>query len=493
MEDKRFDDIIKGKLSNLSTEDTPRWDLFLEKKKTYAQKRSDQQFDNSLRSKLGDYRVDYNPSHWALLKERLERIYALRKKLYLIKSFELVVILLLASSLGNYLDVLVPDNALTNPAPIVKVETPSERNENELFNLSSSNATTEEEVIDNTEIASTDDLTALETSAVSDEVLLDDRSAEIRNGGNINSYVAIEAPFNPQRNTNLVTDVSTENVDLLETESNNRSLYSALSELNRVESALSLGEREAPLIENDFGIKPAKEYQDDRWLHLNVSFDNNLIFTAYDPEYNEFGPTFGEMFGFSAAAVYSIEKKSMEYEIGLGYSSFNKPWNFSNEFPQARRRYRYTLSNVHFDMVTIPLRANYHFVSNDDWSLYISGGLTPSVIVNSEYSEGEIEFIGLQPVLPGTIIPPAPELDELKAPFREDRDFTQGLFQGGSVSDNLMLHGSIGFGMQRNITLMTAVYFKGDLHYSLLDKVYGPTHIERINRFSFGFGLKRRL
>ncbi len=495
MEDKRFDDIIKGKLANLSSEATPRWDLFLEKKNQYAQKKSDKQFDNSLRESLSNHTVPYNSDHWVLLKERLERIYAIKTRLYTIKSYEVLALLLLTLGFGN-IDSSYWNSANSYYPSIVLEETEEDNlrdNDVKIINQELLAEVEENDVTEGTNISTRKASTEHKTTTIKNTIVAENKSSLGKRNDLPNQRSVVDGNNNTNTTEAIVSHRTKENaintpLDIIH---ESKGLLALAQSIDPIKSQLAPDGKTITLIKegNTPKKKANKEYTDDSWLHFNVHFDNNVISTAYHPDYNVNGPTRGEMFGFSASVLYSFEKKAMEYETGLAYTSFDKLWNFSETFYAGPDVMKYFLTNVHFDIVSVPLRAKYHFVENEDWSLFLSGGLSLGVIANANYTEN-IDKIGLRTIRQGQPIPTRP--DVITSPFQNTQPFTKGIFQGGSISDNVMANATLGIGMQRNITPMTSAYFMGDLQLGLLDNSYGPTQIERINKFSIGFGLKRK-
>ena len=112
MDNKQFDDIIKKKLESLNTtgsEDA--WNLFKEKwdSSSLPQNESDldkmsqqdQELDAKIKQDLVGLRIPFNSQHWIILKEKLELEAIFKKKLFVAKSIELLVLAFLVLGILN--------------------------------------------------------------------------------------------------------------------------------------------------------------------------------------------------------------------------------------------------------------------------------------------------------------------------------------------------------------------------------------------------------
>jgi hypothetical protein len=242
--------------------------------------------------------------------------------------------------------------------------------------------------------------------------------------------------------------------------------------------------REKPSVTNELNITPRQE--NTSWLHIIASFDNNLIFTPDDLAYNTTSRK-TEMFGFTFGVLYSRLIGKWELETGLTTSTYSKPWNFTQQYGNFNGWYKYSLTNIENNFVGIPLQAKYHIIQNVDWSFFGKTGFTSEFVVNSEYTSNN-QYLGGVPIQPGS--PPITEHPD--SPFEEDHNFSKGLFQGGSINDNLFLRANVGLGLERNITSNLSAYFSGEYHMNLINKQIGPNN-DKINKFGFIVGVKMLL
>ncbi len=516
MDNKFFDHIVKSKLENLTSDDTPRWDLFQKKKSVHDGMRADTAFDNNIRRTISEYTQPYNPNHWSILKARLERIYRLRKALYSVKVYEILAVLLLFYSVGSNYDYIFSkkDNSnIISSQPIAlsidqdvnseiknTVYTPSEVSDAAISNSTENNNTVANTAVNTTAVnlmstATSESITntnkvirsRISSNSTTQNVTNNNSNNGIGNN-NVTTYNPVSASNNNTLNA-IIAKGAEEASDMITTNASVNHIID-LESIISITSTIKNNELEPLLIPDNFGIKPVNNItRDGKWLQVAASFDNNLITTPYNEIYNLGGPESGEMFGYSLSGLFSIQKGKLEYETGMTYSVYNKPIAFRRPWENNRGDvFMYSLTNINYDILSVPLRVKYHFANTSDWSLYVTGGLSPEFIVNTGYSEKN-EKMNINVPAPQGSADIKPELTE--SPFRSESNFHNGLFEQGSFQENFMLRAQIGAGMQRNITSTLTAFIAGDYYTSLLNTTYGPTD-DSINKFSITFGIKER-
>lgn len=513
-----FDSQIKGKLEQLSTNSVPQWDKFKVKKDALDDKRRDREFDDNVRSSVDTYSVSYNSSHWVLLKERLEGIYKRRKQLYITKSLEFMILMLFFIGVSNNYSELF--DSANKFLPSANVPMAENENRDEVNDKSTKNATS---LIDKGE----------ETNSQLNEGNANDLVNE-SSGQNLNSQIVQQSNTRLNQNASLINDsngsslvdralsqgttLSEANTQVTRSaESNTKDLANQgsdvknsdittndiFSDKKEVGNTLTLLEGVQSLNNSNIGLLEGSErddillpesyvankqvqkvFENVNWLHIVATFDNNLIHSPYHETFYPTGPAVNEMFGYSLSGLISFERNAFEYETGLTYSVFNKPLRISEDWESETESFTYKLNNINYDIISIPLRLKYHFVKTQDWSLFMTGGLSPEVIVSAGYEEYE-EWNGLKPIdLWGTD-------GQTASNYKMNSDFNTGIFDGGSFKENFMLRTTVGIGIQRNITPSLTAYFTGDYYHSVLRQDYGPSD-DKINKFALSFGMKER-
>lgn len=514
---KRFDDLVSSKLADHSmAAATPRWDLFQEKQEQIQLKRQDRAFDNTVRQNIGNYTVPYNSDHWIQLKERLEKVYSRRQGLYTLKSLEILVLLILlinfAGNFNNILGISPELNAISNP--IVDVQMESTKHSDTKTNLIAEGITETTNRGDQLNGVTT---TQKETTSTQNAVSVND-------GGNNNivvdkSYLNNDIPVvvsqiasggsnyntNPSRvsseSNTLVSNSVIPNTGVNEKNDSSTSDRNGL-ELNALlglsnrdigfldwsidQPVLSLNDK-LELTLNDKVEEPILT-PNSGWLHGAISFDNNTTVTPFNPEFpsgRKEGSISKESVGFSASALYSRTFNKLEIETGLSYSRYSRDSDFFDVYFDGLYAFQYRLNSIKYELVSTPIRTKFHFLQRTDFTMFASAGVSPEVIVASKYEDVN-GFAGLPPTM-GPLLDP----ESVTSNFEKNANFTNGVLHESPFSDSFFMRGSVGAGIQKNISSNVSAYISGDYYFNLINTV-GPTNDE-ISKFSLNFGIKRKI
>jgi len=504
MKDKRFDDIVRSKLSDLKSDSAPQWNQFFEKKKAADRVENEMFFDKNIRNTVSKYRSDYNPKHWLMLKERIIFLASIRKKITFLKSFEIAAmsfIILIASI--NPLQKDLPNSSIPL-AKVIEDESLSstlaeEENQNSIHSLLSENNLAQNERQHNSyKIAKNKDRfdkqnfdrknndTVNLSSQMSDNKMDDDKLKSLNiilRSSDLEGKNSFQSKTEDSDITLMSKDSSFEPIkSSYDFPVNSRieqlPIVDVVSEFENVQKL------PASVLASDFVIKPYNPKSS--WLHVFASFDNNMIFTPDDLAYNTTARK-TEMFGFTVGVLYSRLVRKWEFETGVTTSTYSKPWDFTQQYGNFNGWYKYSFTNIDNNFIGIPLQTKYHFVQNSEWSIFGKTGLTSEFIVNSEYTSDN-QYLGGIPIQIGM----TPEIEETIAPFEEDHNFSDGIFQGGNLRDNLFVRAQIGLGIERNIMSNLSVYFSGEYQANIINREIGPNN-DRINKVSFNVGFKMKL
>ena len=489
MNDKRFDDIIRSKLTNLKSDAKPDWQSFKQKQDALNSQLSDAQFDNQMAEKLSNHTVKYNVDHWIALRQRINHIAFLRKQIFSIKFLELAIFLLLFGTLGNFnyfLPNIYPSADLLKTEHLLNTEDQIlDDNQFQSFEKSQDN----EQAIPLNSNTNISQKPSGDSSKTSDYNLQSTHVGELASSVTEDSGNSVVSTNSKQRQvesnyekssigSQVLSKKLSFNIEAIPSLNKNQEL---LSQLNS-----SLPDLNSIYAGSDFGIKPIKFSEKAQWLHFYSSFDNNMIFTPDDIAYNTTART-TEMYGFTAGLGFSHQNNKFEYFTGIAYSSYDKPWNFTIQYGNSSGWYSFVLTNIHYDMISVPLELRYHLIQNEEWSLYANAGFDNLFIVDADYTRVN-NFLG------GAASPMEnnpPGSDAPISPFEEERYFNRGIFNGDSFEENYFVRANVGIGFQRNITPKLSVYFNGTLHKTILNGSLGPNN-DRINKYAVGFGIKNK-
>ncbi len=490
MSDKRFDDILRNRLSELRSSRTPDWVQF-EKLMNEAQQRGmDESFDQLISDQLTKFQAKSDP-RWPLLHSRIVYITNLVKNIHSVKLTEAVCMLLLLMffhvTSWNIKDTIYLAGSGDESFEL-------EYNADQMLNEEQTSKI-KPLLSDNADENTTaEDLTRLDLNSGRRKVkanpqgIFNNIGSSATLGQNVIGPIAVNTTSLSQKA--VIDGITTSGYlksEVLKSQFGNQTVAN-LVELETKQSYLSYNRLE-PLSNEIYFLVPKQSLEQFtiNSLQFYSSFDNNLIYTPDDLAYNTNART-TEMHGLSLGVLYSKKFAAFEYESGLIYSSFNKPWNFKLQYGNSFGWYSFVMTNIHYDIVSVPLNVKYHFVENSDWSLFIQSGITNEIIAQSSF-DNVTNYLGGGSVPIGSE-PESP--DDMQSPFEEDRNFNTGLFQGGKLSDNYFMRAGLGAGLQRNINEDLSLYFSGMYHRSIVNTSLGPNS-DRLDKLSFIFGLKIRI
>jgi len=415
--------------------------------------------------KVNNLKVSFKSSHWLLLKERLETQALYLQNLYSSKAFELVIFLLLLITFAQQLpnpvkfefekDIYIVDKSLhkidlAQVQPLQKIQKQTKRNRN---------------------IAGTHYSIAIATQAEAQEIAK--TKAEPIASNNTSTYSV---------------DIKTNNVIApnlsLDSEGNllaNNSL-SALAPIPALEIEL---EQTTPDLKPKFvnigaAFIAAKEGEAERWLSMHASVDNNLINTPIDHIYKT-APYSKLAAGFSGGINYDLRAEGVELGTGLSYSSvLYNPKEVKVITGGLNDISEYSLKNIAFTYITIPLNLKFHFLEVGSWSSFAEFGLGLNSILTASYVDTETN-------LRGNIAPPV-EINRAPTPVKSN---PVGLLQGGSFADNIFVRASVGLGIQKNFSEKMGLYAALSYNNHFLNTV-GPNN-DSLDKTSLTLGARYRL
>jgi hypothetical protein len=471
MSDKRFDDIIRSRLSGHESKEQADWQSFAEKMQT---KDFNDAFDNKLASALRNHQNTSQDKSWKVLHKRYADFLIIRRHIHSVKLLEftsLVLLLLLISMLNtekaSYTRPLMPQLAVLQlPAQGINILTQEKGTDH--FNYKPKFAYPNNKGIIATELNA-------------DPVK--DNGNTPMGSGDAHPIMYDESPEDsgPDRQEGANYQAKHNNIMKARRAISLESLAAIPS--GRVESLQS--EKRINAMPSRKSLIEVYKQPKRRYLHFFSAFDNNLIFTPDDLAYNTSARK-TEMYGYSLGLLYSEKKSGLELETGLVYSAIDKPWNFTLQYGNSNGWYTFTFNNIHFDIVAVPMNIKHHFIENADWSMFASVGLNNSFLMQSRYQTSNI-YLG------GGALPVGGEPGITEAaisPFEEERHFTKGILQGGRLSSTYFAQAMLGLGIERKVGEGFSIYFSGNLHKNIINRSLGPNN-DRIDKFSFAFGLKQ--
>jgi len=483
-----FDDIIRKKLQAYKSEQGFAWEDFkskLDSELTKANSEADaSNIDILVKQKLKDYSVPFEASHWAILRDKLRQQVKNLENLYISKAFEVLTIFLLLFYFGQF--VLVTSSSNTPKAQLVqKTET--------TIPLNSPSNNIQETVVANL---------SEKTNKSSDDI-----SSQTKN---INSpFVNTKSTTSENPPNDVVTIIDTDN-----NSSNNEAgigvLDHQLPDLFRIRKfnqisghcempkaetiealaivSIPVDKRKLNLIEV---LRPVEKTNSDK-LSMFINLDNTLVNTPPDQVYANIGMVLFNSFDYGGGINYQKAlNKRFEAGLGLGYSTISyTPQKVEEVFidEESGGTYSVHLNNINFNVINVPTFVNYHFVKKDNWSLYATAGIISNIIAKAEYGT---EFLTLRP----TNIPPSFQdvntdgSGSESGPRLFEKTFNNGLFEGGSLADNLYFSANFGLGLTKNIKDDVSMFTSVNYRNHILDDGIGPNN-DKLSAVSFQLGLQ---
>ena len=236
--------------------------------------------------------------------------------------------------------------------------------------------------------------------------------------------------------------------------------------------------------------KPFKKKSDLRFSVFTTT-DLNYVTTPPDqisvygqPVNTDYGRTLAS--GYGGGVTVSWKKNRWEYQTG-GIYSFKRyvPNTPIFIFETINYYIKEDFNGIQLDILQVPLNALYHFKNTGKWRFYASTGSSAHFITSVVY-----EFDYDKQARSSAPLPPASP-DENKS-ITQEKDFPEGLLNGGSFRSNFYLSANIGFGIERYLSPRWTVFFQPNYqHFFLSNGV--STNKDKIYTTSFHLGTKFNL
>jgi hypothetical protein len=474
---KEFDAFIKGRIQDLPLQDSAGdWQSF-EKvldQEDVLKNTEDKDFDAFIRTSSEKWQAPYNRNHWKLMATQLQIIESRKKAVIESKIMEVTAILFFAFTLFSIPGFMLRNSGQTKPEKIASQ------------NIIMHPSTSANCVVDKSrglDNAGADNLFAQDVSAmiISDMPEFATHNNEFQAPQEyveaLNQAAHVEADL-PVFGV-AAQGYSDSNVAFTE------SPPSEISNQNTDAVPFLAGISSTPASEWAL-IFPSK-YSQRRapatyYLSAYASGDINLINTPFDKLYSLASYT-REALNNSYGVHFSGKSGDVEVETGIGYASRRyQPEIITEAFGQFGSHYfEKSLRKISFDIACLPATIKYHFIDQPSWSAYLMGNVSLNLIMNATYDIKEILVQG-RPA-PGRYTPDEARLDE--------KPFTEGLINGGKLSENYFVTVGFGFGIQKHIYKGVSIYLQPSYNRHILshDIGIGPNK-DKIHTSGIQIGIK---
>jgi len=454
MDDKQFDDYIKQQLAEQATPEKGDWESMhkrLVEEDIIHDEVSD--FDLFVKEEVDKVRMPFNSHHWLILREKLLTERYLKKRIGVVKTIELAMLLLLIWTSTS----LVPFKS-------------------ELYVIDKFRPALEK-------IASlyTGGITSLEAfarpKATTTKTIQPQRakSTNSENGGlfpfipsdKINNSKASSANeiFSPKE---TITPIASLMPQVLYVRPNNlvTPIVPVIPELLKASS-----------IENV--------------ASLGIGVSSNQISAPFGE--GQSVSDLGQYIGFT----YGLKKGRLELFSGLGgYSSSYKP-DVKDEIileHNGKSIDPSTLEDINYKFISvIPLGVRYHFVDNKNWSFYGHASMNFDILAETHYNLRPLDDHELKRLIEAEMNPPVNGFagggggSRIKTTVSSTD--SRGLLQGGSIVDNVNTSATLGFGVVRHLGQGVGLYMQPSYTKHLLFGGEGAQQ-ENIDNLRLDVGLR---
>lgn len=481
-----FDQAIKQKLAGMTTSSTSSdWSSF--EQILDQDQLTDQMLDDKVSSEMNNMRAPYRHDHWELLHDNLE----LRKKrnqdIIGYKIIELSLLFILLLSANNILQHTTKSTfEIEKPKIYASINADDNLIQRDLDNDFSAEASTqiltaEKMVSDETERISIKenqpkiDTQNTSSNAVSSVINNNNIQQKIINttATSINEQVDIPSVVNSDRSAKVAAS-----------NDNSRVMLSSLNTLSKNITPLVYDRDNVFTISNttpQIIIPHRKTKLKSLTAYLGV--DNNLVNSPFDDIYDVEGfRTYG--IGYSAGIDFGIAKGKKEWTIGLGYSNRSYEPRIIDELTgdAVVNLFDTSLEHIEFDILSLSAGLRYNLAQNSKWAIDLGIGASANIVAHTNY---QIETVSI--LRDGQFVS-----SRVNTPYSLDlnnKPLHDGIYEGGSLQENIYLTTDISFGIQRKIGDNTFFSFRPEYSVHSFSNGIGPNN-DLINNLSLNLGVR---
>ena len=469
------------------------WNMFAEKLQAaeVAELSNTLAFDEFVRENLESVEGGQE-NHWPLMRRRLDEVFTLRGKVYRYKLAEVALMLLLLWTVGLYLP-LPKDSDV--PADLNSTQAALDQNVNPIAaDANDAIATTVEEI-------STQEIEEGIANEASEPTADQAEPSRLPEQG----AASIAIPYTADQN-NLTTVLPIESVDpaLLTEEALQVDPLPAIAEnmigdgsnpelvsyFNALHPVARLNLRPNAGL-TGLGIGSAAEIARRRNSSLQVGMvsgaDWNWIYTPEDPVFGT-GAYFQDSVGFSAGVLLNFQRGRWTVETGGVYAFMSyRPVTPTLQYGTFDYLVTESFEGIALEQLEIPLQFRYELLpENKKWNFYVQTGASAHVVLKSIY---EIRSQAARSD-ESNRKPTVQEAEDLKSQsILSEKEFPDGVFEGGKLFENSYLSGTLGFGMERHLSHRWSLFMQPQLKYQLPFGGFGPNN-DRFHSISFRLGTR---
>ena len=512
MENKEFDNIIKKKLESLNSGGTDDgWELFREKwEQSTASTDSDlvdsgekenvevdELFDAKMQQNMRGLRMPFNSTHWIRLKALLEAEALFKKRLFVAKTVEILMLALIVVGVLNLMPIQneiyqIPVFDVPMVAAIQVDKATAEKHQAETIQKSKKQSLVSDRVIH--KLANLDVASLFNTKSKKTSVKFIENSppeSQIRKiRTTLSPNLELLFPFlkDSEYDKSIIIDRQIDQVP-------HGIDKSTTSVWQKDLSPLIIPNR--PIGFPDITLGAIKDKSEEKsYLSLAIGPKINLVNSPFDPVY-EIDPYNTLNTNFNITAKVHKEVGPIELSAGLGYSKTSyKPLIIEETYKNQKQQYKQaSLENIGFNTLNVPLGVKYNVLDNHNYQLYASAGVDVNLIAQAEYivydipantPDAERSSSDFKPSLNSS----KPEVN--RRTLLSQKEFKSGILNGGSLRDNLYATASIGVGLIRNVSENTSIFIEPKYSHFISSQGLGP-NLDKVHSVSVDIGVRYQL
>ncbi|MEL6986952.1 MAG: outer membrane beta-barrel protein [Bacteroidota bacterium] len=528
-EDAAFDDALKSKLESFAISEAMPWDSF----KSLMEEANDENFDQQIKTSIEEYEAPMESGSWNTFLTYFQNHAALKRKLYRTKAIEACLILLALftfwnmqpeikkglekievafnryhhHSIHNNNDTVENDNT---SAILVDANANNQQQTN--YHPSQEEMPVSSEAISN---FSANEIS--ESSKVNTNGLNEDTTApnSIKPEASKTETIQLDMPtpyVAPKQNTIVVDPLKTIfPIELNQDHSNE--VNPSLTSIDRTKLNLKkyplLGDfvEDSKLVQEAFdldaiasldlnnfasnensiegfvqplNVKRSKNV----YISTQVGMDLNYIFTPYDDVY-KVPSNWKTSIGHNAGVQLTFEKGRWAFEIGSNYSSKTySPVNVEEIVGNISQGYvGVSLKDIEIQTINIPVAARYKLMHSKNWKLFGFVGASANMAIFANYYKQNTNYNNQN----GTLA-----FASLRAADIENKDFENGILEGGNFFENIYFTANTGLNIERRISNRLSIFAQPSFNYNIFNTGLGPNH-DQIHTLGFAVGTRVQL
>ena len=502
MDNKEFDDIIREKLESLNSESaTNGWDMFREKweqsspasdivdSNVQEDIQADELFDAKLKQNMRGLRMPFNSAHWVRLKAQLEAEALFKKRLFVAKTVEILMLALIVVGILN----LMPIQNEISQIPVFDVpmvdaiqvdKATAEKYKQESIQKSKERSLSTDRVINKLANLNVVSLFKEEDIKSTEDQKFEAKKTKIQPA--LDPNMGLLFPFLLDSNQSEI---------FIDNQDNHKDQYKSITTVLQEDiSELMLPSRPIGFPDITLGTIKNKSIEKS-YLSLAIGPKVNLVNSPFDPVY-KIDPYNTLNTNFNISAKLHKELGPVELYVGLGYNKTSyEPLIVEELYKNQNQQYsQASLENIGFNTFNVPVGVKYNLLDQDSYQLYASAGVDVNLIAQAEYEVYDLPATGARAdVVSGN----KPSLNSGKPEINQrallsQKEFKNGILNGGSLRDNLFATASVGVGLIKNVSESTSLFIEPKYSHFISSQGLGP-NLDKVHAVSIDFGVRYQL